>query len=206
VAILLHSAGRLYLPLTIALTTGLRRGEICGLRWQDVNVARQQLSVRQTLVRVSPGNLQFKRPKTKTGRRAVAMPGLLIEALEAARIDQEGIRAVLGLTYNEEGLVYVREDGRPVDPATLYSNFQKLLQRLGLPKMRLHDLRHSHATFLMEAGVHIKVAAERLGHTDPALTMRVYSHVSDTLQQDAADRTDAILRAALAKDHEAPNT
>jgi integrase len=199
IAVLLKAAGeyRLYVPILLGLSTGMRRGELCGLRWSDVRLDRGTLSVRQTLVRIGPGRLEFKSPKTKSGRRNVKLPTILVEALTAEKEGQEEARRVLGPTYNAAGLVLCRADGTPQDPATLYSNFQKLLIRLGLPRMAIHDLRHSHATLLLEEGAHIKVVAERLGHSDPGLTMRVYSHVLDHMQQSAADQTDAVLRGAL---------
>lgn len=198
VARLLEAAGpRLYLPILIALCTGLRRGEICGLRWQDVSLERKLLAIRQTLVRVSPGNLQYKPPKTRAGRRTVAIPALLIGALQAERAAQQEHRQMLGSTYNERELVVCREDGRPFDPATLYSSFQQLLVRLGLERMALHDLRHSHATLLLESGVHPKIVSERLGHSSVQITLDTYSHVLENIQQEAAERTDQVLRSAI---------
>jgi integrase len=199
VTVLLQAAKdcRLYAPILIGLATGMRRGEICGLRWQDVNFEKSTLAVRQTLVSVGQKQLEFKTPKTKAGRRVVKLPTMLVEALQEERAVQEQARHVLGPTYNPLGLVVCRADGSPVHPATLYSRFQQLLERLGLPRVAIHDLRHSHATHLLEAGINPKVVSERLGHTDPALTLRVYSHVLDHIQQEAADQTDLFLRPGL---------
>jgi integrase len=201
IALLLASAERtrLKVPVLLGLATGMRRGEICGLRWSDVRFDRAAISVRQTLVRVAPGQLEFKPPKTRSGRRSIQLPKLLVEALRKELEKQTEARSVLGKSYNAHDLVVCREDGRPVDPATLYSNFQKLLEKAGLPRMAIHDLRHSHATLLLEEGQHIKVVAERLGHADPGVTMRVYSHVMAHMQQGAADSTESVLRSAISK-------
>lgn len=187
----------LYRAVLIAACCGLRRGELCGLRWGDVNFKRSLISVQQTLVRVRPGTYEFKAPKTRAGKRTVVMPQILAQALTAAREDLEETRERLGTSYNPQDLVICRPDGRPVDPATLYSTFQKLLVRLNLPRVAIHDLRHSHATMLLEAGVHPKVVADRLGHEDPSITLRVYSHVSESIQREAADRTDDVFRRAV---------
>jgi integrase len=187
----------LFLPILLGLSTGLRRGEICGLRWQDVRLDRGTLSVSQTLVRVAPGQLEFKAPKTKSSKRKVKLPSVLVEILASEKEQQERARRELSQYYNKDNLVVCRPDGTRVDPATLYSKFQKLLIRLKLPRMAIHDLRHSHATLLLEEGQHPKVVAERLGHSDPGLTLRIYSHVLAHMQQGAAEQTDRTLRLAM---------
>jgi len=95
------------------------------------------------------------------------------------------------------GLVVCKEDGTPLSPTGLYKAFQTLLDKLGLRRVALHDLRHSHATHLLEAGVHPKIVAERLGHSDPGLTLRVYSHVLEHMQHQAVDSTENLLRRVL---------
>jgi integrase len=188
---------RLFIPVLIGLGTGMRRGEICGLRWQDVNMERSVLAIRQTLVSVGRKRLEFKTPKTATGRRSVRLPDMLVQALRQEQTRQEEMRSLLGPAYNSRNLVVCREDGTPLHPATLYSTFQDLLVRLGLPRVAIHDLRHFHATRLLEEGVHPKVVSERLGHADPSLTLRVYSHVLEDIQQQAADQTGVFLRKML---------
>ena len=190
---------QLYIPVLIAVCTGLRRGEICGLRWQDVNLVDGVVAIQQTLVAVGRGKLEYKTTKTETGRRVVRMPALLVDALrEEYRLLAER-RSEVGSSYNRENLVVYRPNGTPMHPNTLYSNFQKLLRRIGIASRAIHDLRHSHATHLLEAKVHPKVVSERLGHSDPALTLRVYSHVLADIQQEAADQTNELLGRALKK-------
>ena len=106
----------------------------------------------------------------------------------------------LGASYNQMDLVLHREDGSPLDRTTLYTSFRKLLQRAGLPPVSLHELRRSHATLLLAKGVSAKAISERLGHKDVAFTMRVYAHLLETIQQEAADQTDDLLRRATARD------
>ncbi len=196
---------RLYLPILLALCTGMRRGEMAGLRWQDVNLERSLITIRQTLVCVTPGRVEFKAPKTRSGRRAVPIPSILVEELREELLRLGALRDALGPAYNPENVVICREDGRPVHPTTLYTAFQKLVVRLGLPRIALHDLRHSHATHLLELGVHPKVVSERLGHSDPALTLRVYSHVMANIQEEAAQQTDELLRGAINREEKRNN-
>ncbi|MEP6754817.1 MAG: tyrosine-type recombinase/integrase [Chthonomonadales bacterium] len=184
---------QIYLPVMLLWSLGLRRGEVCGLRWQDLDLDRSIAGIRHTLIRVSPGNLVFKAPKTKSGRRSVKLSSVLVSALREHRAQQLTYAEVLGSSYNPMNLVICRADGRPVDPATIYSQFQRLLERLKIPRVALHDLRHTHATQLLQQGVNIKVIAERLGHADPAITLRVYAHVIESMQEEAADLTNDLL-------------
>jgi len=187
---------QLYLPVMLGWSVGLRRGEICGLRWQDIDLVNYTAAIRHTLVRVGPGNLIFKPPKSKSGKRSVRLAPLLVDALQAERERLAERRGILGSSYNPHNLVVSRADGSPVDPATIYSQFQNLLDRLKLPRMAIHDLRHSHATTLLKQGINVKVIAERLGHADPAITLRVYSHVLESMQAEAADCTNSLLEEA----------
>lgn len=206
VATVLEAAegNQLYVPVLLAICTGLRRGELCGLRWQDVNLDAGTLAIQQTLVAVGERKLEFKAPKTDMGRRSVRLPALVVERLRAERDRLAERRAAFGPSYNREDLVVCRTDGTPMHPGTLYSNFQKLLKRAGVERRAIHDLRHSHATHLLEAKVHPKVVSERLGHSDPALTLRVYSHVLDDIQQEAAEQTDNMLGGVLRRRRDPP--
>ena len=182
----------------LAVTTGLRRGEILGLRWQDVNLDRGILSVVQTLEQTREG-LRFKPPKTKRSRRVVTLPTVTIEALRHHRAEQARIRLQLGMGRDEEGLVCAKYDGQPRSPRNFTKEFTRLISRLDIPHITFHGLRHSHATQLLGAGIHPKIAQERLGHSTIATTMDLYSHVTESMQEDAAARIDDALRAAIGK-------
>ena len=183
------------IPVVLALMTGMRRGEILGLRWQDVNLANATLSVTQSLEDAN-GVLSFKAPKTNRSRRMIALPSLAVEALRRHRVQQGENRLKLGPIYQDQGLVCAALDGRPMVPRELTKRFSRLSGRLKLG-VRLHDLRHSHITHLLAAGVHPKVASERAGHSSVAITMDVYSHVLPGMQEDAAQKIDDALRTAL---------
>jgi integrase len=187
---------RLSLPVLLAVTTGLRRGEILALRWQDVDFQNGTFAVRQSLEQTR-GGLSFKQPKTVKGRRVVALPSLTLDALKQHKVKQATTKLALGATYEDNDLVCAREDGTPWPPDAFSTAFVGLVRRAGIPAIRFHDLRHTHATQLLRQGVHPKVVSERLGHSTVGITLDVYSHVLPGMQAEAATRTDAALRAAL---------
>ena len=120
-------------------------------------------------------------------RRAIALDGELVNLLRELRGNQILLKAELGDSYSDNGLVFPGPFGGPLDPATLTRNFEKLARKAGLGHVRLHDLRHFHATLLLQAGVHLKIVQERLGHSTIAITADTYSHVAPALQRAAAD-------------------
>lgn len=178
---------RLHAAFVLAATTGLRRGEILGLRWSDVDLDASRLAVRQAIVSVAY-EIKFSEPKTARSRRSVALDGRTLAVLRAWRKTQLEERMLLGDDYVDSGLVFTREDGRYIHPDRLSQLFERLVASSELPRIRLHDLRHTHATLALAAGVHPKVVSERLGHSTVAFTLDVYSHAVPALQQDAADR------------------
>ncbi len=183
---------RLAVPVLLAVTTGLRRGEFLGLRWQDVDLDGGKLAVRQSLEQTKAG-LAFKPPKTQKGRRVVTLPLMTVEALRRHRAEQAREKLFLGPAYQDHGLVLARVDGRPLDPAGATRAFARLVRRAGVRPISLHGLRHTHATLLLGANVHPKVVSERLGHATVGMTLDTYSHVLPHLQEEAAQKIDALL-------------
>jgi integrase len=178
-----------------ALLTGLRRGELLGLRWADVDLDAGALSVVRTLSRGATSRLEIGEPKTKRGKRRVALPASVVAALRAHRDRQAFAKATAGPAYHDRDLVFAGETGGPIHPNTLARRFGLLIDRARVPAIRFHDLRHTAATLLLAEGVHPKIVQERMGHADIAETMR-YSHVVGDMQRNAADRLDAALDAA----------
>jgi integrase len=168
------------------------RGEVLGLRWRDVDLGTARLSVRQSIVSVAY-EIKFAEPKTARGRRSIAIDQRTVAALRAWRKDQLEDRMLLGDEYENSGLVFTREDGRFVHPDRFSQLFDKYVETAGLRRIRLHDLRHTHATLALAAGVHPKVVSERLGHATVAFTLDVYSHAVPALQEKAADRVVAVV-------------
>jgi integrase len=184
---------RLYWPSLLALATGMRRGEILALRWKHVDLDRGVLRVMESLEQIR-GGIRFKPPKS--GRtRSITIPAFAVEKLRRLRLEQAEELLRVGVRQTGDTLVICREDGEPKWPDNLTSDFVHLVARMkDLPRVRFHDLRHSHATQLLIEGVHPKVAQERLGHASVAMTLDVYSHVVEGLQSDAADRLNAAWR------------
>jgi integrase len=178
---------RLYPLWLLASTTGMRRAEVLGLRWIDVDLDAQRLAVRQAYISVD-GRPQFSEPKTRRSRRTIDLDARTIGALRDWRKQQAGEERNWGTAWQRTGLVFTREDGAAIAPDSLSRQFVKLAAAAGLPPIRLHDLRHSHASLLLASGVNPKVASERLGHHSVALTLDVYSHVVPGMQSDAAAR------------------
>lgn len=171
----------------LALLTGLRRGEILGLRWQDIDWEKQQLTVAQTQVLVH-GKITFGPPKTHDSGRTVAINGALIRALRLHRAAQQRQKLQLGEDYHDHGLVLQTTVGTPVSPRNLSRTFAKLQIEAGVPPIRFHDMRHSHASWLLEKGVNIRTIADRLGHSQVSFTMQVYAHSRVEQQRDAVEQ------------------
>ncbi len=178
-----------YWPTLIALATGMRRGEILALRWKSLDLERGIIRVVESLEQTK-AVLRFKSTKSNKSR-AVPLPKFAIAELRRLKVEQAENLLRLGVRQSSEGLVCGREDGEPKQPSSVTHEFTYLVGRVaGLPKVRFHDLRHSHATQLLAAGVHPKIVQERLGHSTIAITMDLYSHVSETMQSDATTRLD----------------
>lgn len=176
----------------LASHTGMRRGELLGLRWRDVDLAAPRLSVVQQLVRAGD-RIAFGPPKTSKGRRSLALDPGTAAVLEDHQRAQHRGRWQLGPAYKDQDLVFARPDGSPLDPDVVSAQFDRQLVKLGLRRIRFHDLRHTHATLGLAAGVHPKVMQERLGHSSIAVTLDLYSHVVPAMQEDAAARIAAVV-------------
>jgi len=189
---------RMFPVIFLALGTGLRRGEVLGLRWSDIDMERRTLTVAQSLEQTKAG-LRFKTPKTRRSRRTIALSPSLIEVIQAHRAQQAADRLALGMGRDQNGLVFTRIDGDPIQPDSVTKMFARIAERAKIRPITFHGLRHTDATDLLRAGVHPKIASERLGHASIAITMDTYSHAIPGLQEDAAQRIDAALRATLPK-------
>ena len=187
---------RLFLPIMLAVTCGLRRGEICALRWRNVDLSgAAQLAVLGSTEQTKAG---IREKETKSGRaRSVALTLLAIEELRHHKKRQAEELLRCGVRQTDDMYVVAQADGQPLKPNSLTHEFVRFIAGCGLPKVRFHDLRHSHATHLLASGVHPKIAQERLGHATVAVTLDLYSHVLPGMQADAASRVDEALQQAL---------
>ncbi|MFF1558551.1 tyrosine-type recombinase/integrase [Streptomyces sp. NPDC058279] len=178
---------RLHALYEFALRTGLRKGELLGLQWEDLDLDRSTASIRRTLQRTQTGGLTALPTKTRASERRIALPSECIHLLKEHREGQEGEREAAAKSWKDSGLVFTARGGGPIDPANLNRSFLSLLDRAGLRRIRFHDLRHSTATLLLEQGVELVVIKELLGHAHIGVTATVYAHVRLRLQRDAID-------------------
>ena len=193
---LAHS--RVYWPVLLALATGMRRGEILALRWKNVDLENGTLRVIESLEQTKT-SIRFKAPKS--GRhRAITLPGYAVTELRRLKREQAEALLSLGVRQSGDTLVCCRADGEPHQPLSLTYEFARFMRRLkDLPRVRFHYLRHSHATQLLASGVHPKIASERLGHASVGITLDLYSHVTDTMQGEAAAKLDTAMQAAKSR-------
>ena len=183
---------RLYAAWLLLATTGLRRGELLGLRWNDVDFEAGRIAIRQTLVNVGY-RVETSEPKTHRGRRSVAIDPTTVAALRDHRKKQLEERLAWGARWEDSGLVFTRENGSLVHPDTFSGMFERLVRKSDLPRIRLHDLRHTYATLALSAGVHPKVVSERLGHASISITLDTYSHAIPALEEKAASLVAGII-------------
>lgn len=178
----------------LAIHTGMRRGEIFGLKWEDIDFENGTIRVRRTLKRIKNKGLQLRdKTKTSTSRRTIAVTESVIQMLKQILHQQKKTKLALGSAYDDQGLVFADEQGKFLNMDNLAKSFCKMVKQLDVPYIRFHDLRHCHATILMMEGIHPKVVSERLGHSSTKLTMDTYSHVSPHMQKEAAQKLDNFL-------------
>jgi integrase len=171
----------------LAITTGMRQGEILGLRWSDFDEHRAVLQVRRQLQRQrAGGGLAFVEPKSKHSRRVLALDAGTVHKLLDHRERLRETRT-LAPRWEENDLIFPSTVGTPMEPRNLYRQFRLLLKKAGLPAIRFHDLRHTSATLLLSQDIHPKMVQERLGHSQIGITLDLYSHVMPTMQRHAAD-------------------
>lgn len=187
---------RMFTPVLLGALCGLRRGEVTALRWRAVDFAAGQLAIVESTEQTHRGT---RAKETKSGRsRRVALPSIVVDELRRQRVRQAEELLKLGVRLSDDDHVFAQADGMPVQPNSLTHEFTRILaQSSTLPRIRFHDLRHSHATQLLSSGIHPKIAQERLGHSSIGITLDLYSHVMPGMQEDAAAKVDAAMRAAI---------
>ncbi|MER5429642.1 tyrosine-type recombinase/integrase [Streptomyces sp. NPDC002588] len=178
---------RLHALYELALRTGLRKGELLGLLWEDLDLTTGTASIRRSLQRTRTGGLTHLPTKTRASERRIALPTECLHSLKEHKQQQDKERGTAGSAWQDSGLVFTTPTGRPLDPANLTRRFRSFLDRAGLRRIRFHDLRHSTATLLLEQGVDLVVIKELLGHAHIGVTAGVYAHVRLRLQRQAID-------------------
>ena len=186
----------LYSIAVVALGTGLRRGELCALAWQDIKLDAATLRVESSLEQTRRGGLRVKQPKSKRGRRAISLSPVVVAELRKHWAAQQEQRLSLGLGGSSpDGLVFANFDGSPLKPDLLTDHFADAMEAAGLPHVTLHTLRHTHASQLIRAGVDILTVSRRLGHANATVTLNTYGHIITT-EDKAAEITQTMFTDA----------
>lgn len=181
---------RLDTLLALALTTGMRKGEILALRWHDIDLQKGSLQIRRTVKYLAGHGYIEGEPKTAKSRRKITLPDFVVEKLKQHRAMQLETRLQAGAKWVDRNIVFCNTHGGFLAPMILYRLFAKALRDAGLPHIRFHDLRHSAATLLLSMGVHPKVVQKLLGHSSISMTMNTYSHILPSMQKDAMNKMD----------------
>lgn len=182
-----------YGPIWIlALATGMRKGELLGLRWRDVDFERRMLQVRQTVGQLR-GRIEFKPPKTKSSLRTISLPAEVITLLREQRQRQSERRLALGEAWNDHDLVFTVGNGNPIHPDNVRHDFERLVREANVPMIRIHDQRHTHVTLAILAGANLKALSEAVGHRDISITLGIYGHVLAEQRTEVADKIGAML-------------
>lgn len=182
----------IYIPVMLAIYTGARRGEILGLSWNNVDLEKGLIKIKDNLCATQKG-LIIKQPKTNSGIRTIAISESLIKILKLHKIKQIENRIRIGAEYKDNNMVCCYEDGHLFNPKRFSAKFHELLENNNLPIIRFHDLRHSHASLLVKMGVQPKEISSRLGHSNIGITMDLYSHLYDETDREVANMFDKLI-------------
>jgi len=180
-----------------ALFTGMRRSELLGLAWRDVDFLYCQLSITRSLHHLKDGSYVFTQPKSAKSRRTIALSPSVVLLLKEHKEKQELERVTLGKLLADDDLVFSTLEGKPLRPNTITRAWVTLSVRAGVKAIRLHDARHTHASIMLKQGIHPKIVQERLGHSSIEMTLDIYSHVMPGIQEAAAKRFDDIFNHKL---------
>ena len=182
----------MYLPILLCVMVGLRRGELLALRWDNVDLDNNILKVRSNMVRGEDGFI-IKAPKSEAGIRDVQIGDEVVSVLNMAREQYYHDREEYGIGYQDLNFVIRQKDGSPMTPDAMTRKWKRFVYANNLPDIRLHDLRHSNATALIQAGVNPRVVQQRLGHADVSVTLNTYTHVLPEMDMEAATKLDSIV-------------
>lgn len=181
-----------YIVFYLALTTGMRQGEILGLRWKDVDLDKGLIKINQTLSH--DGKIFISGAKTKSSLRTINLSLSGIKVLKVRKLAVSKEKLSFGPIYQDFDLVVCTQHGTPFNPANIRRTFKRIIKMADVPDIRFHDLRHTHATLLLSKGVNVKVISERLGHSNIKVTLDTYSHVLPSMQEEVARKLDEIIK------------
>ncbi|WP_257148944.1 site-specific integrase [Bacillus thuringiensis] len=178
---------------SLALHTGMRRGEILALKWDNINFEKQTVKIKESLAYTKEQGLIFTTPKTSNSFREVVIPVSLIELLKELKAEQDVMKQRMGTAYQNLNLVVCTTDGKPVHPRNLVRTFDRLIKKAEVKKISIHGLRHTNATLLMKQGINPKIVSERLGHENVGITLDIYSHTDLDMQIETVSKLEKML-------------
>ena len=179
--------------ILLTIFTGLRRGEVLGLEWQDIDFKNSSLTVRQASQYVSAIGIYTKDPKTETSNRMISIPESIIKLLKEYKRKQLEARLRLGDKWIETNRLFVQWNGSPMHPDTITKWFRQFLEDKNLPYITFHGLRHTHATLLISQGLDVRTVSNRLGHAQTSTTLNIYAHAFAKMDREASDKLDNLL-------------
>jgi integrase len=171
---------------SLAIHTGMRQGELFGLKWMDLNWNRGELKVQRQVKLETGKGWTFADPKTKRGRRTIKLGNEILKLLRTHKKNQDAQKSITGSSWKENGLVFPSLVGTPSNPSNLRKDFLEVLDRAGLHRIRFHDLRHTAASLMLSNGIPVNVVSNRLGHSQPSTTLDIYAHLFSETQVEAA--------------------
>jgi integrase len=185
-----------YIAFLLAIFTGMRKSEILGLQWKDIDFDNNLIYIQRSLLYKKGGEYEFDDVKSASSRRTIAIDSFVSAELKKHKIRQNEYKLAFGPEYQDWNLVVTTYKGTPMNQRALSTELYLIQEKLGLPKIRFHDLRHTHATILLQLGANPKVISERLGHSDIGITLDIYSHVIPNMQKEAAEKIAQAMKEA----------
>jgi integrase len=182
-----------YMLFLLALATGMRRSELLALRWRDIEIVPGRINISRSLHQTKSKGYVITDTKSKSSRRTITLPSSATKVLESFKTDTVSTLLLAGYTFSDDRLVFCHADSKPLSPNSVTRSWNSLTQKAGVKKIRLHDARHTHASILLKAGVHLKVVQERLGHSSIQITADLYSHLMPGIQESAAEKFDKFI-------------
>lgn len=187
------SGNRLYILFHLAVVTGMRQGELLGLKWSDVSLDKGHINIKRQVQRQTGEGFVFSEPKTRSGRRKIGIGSYTIDLLRHQKILQDGLRVKAKDAWQEDDLVFTSAVGTPLDQRNVLREFQSVLQVAGLPKIRFHDLRPTAASLLLNNGQGVIAVSKLLGHSNPSVTVNIYAHVYNETMDEVARTMDRLV-------------
>ena len=190
---------RLEALIHLAVISGMRQMELLGLKWSDLDWIKQTLKIERQLLKPNGNGVKFSAPKTRYGKRSIALGKKTVEILRKHYEQQQADQHKAGEAWKEYGLIFTTQNGTPINARNLLRDYKKLLHSAGLPPIRFHDLRHTAASILLNQGVPVIIVSRRLGHARASITLDIYGHLIPTMQNEVAEMIDDLVMPVAVK-------